>query len=71
MTTNPTACKWLVRVPSGNPEPDSIEDTYKDVECGDPNVDYRALCGYHAAAMDMDVLEFEALSEQHDGLAFS
>jgi hypothetical protein len=27
-------CSWLVRVASGNPEPDSIEDTYLDVECG-------------------------------------
>ena len=27
-------CHWLVRVASGNPEPDSIEDTYVDVECG-------------------------------------
>lgn len=27
-------CFWLVRVASGNPEPDSIEDTYRDVECG-------------------------------------
>lgn len=29
-------CSWLVRVASGNPEPDSIEDTYRDVECGEP-----------------------------------
>lgn len=27
-------CSWLVRVASGNPEPDSIEDTYMDVDCG-------------------------------------
>lgn len=27
-------CDWLVRVASGHPEPDSIEDTYRDIECG-------------------------------------
>ena len=27
-------CSWLVRVATGNPEPDSIEDTYRDEECG-------------------------------------
>lgn len=27
-------CNWLIEVPNGNPEPDSIEDTYDIVECG-------------------------------------
>ena len=31
---SPLLCTWLVRVASGNPEPDSIEDTYRDVDCG-------------------------------------
>lgn len=30
----PVVCDWLVEVASGNPEPDSIEDTVKIVECG-------------------------------------
>lgn len=29
-------CAWLIQVPSGNPEPDFIEDTYRIVECGAP-----------------------------------
>lgn len=28
------ACPWWIEVPSGNPEPDSIADTVKIVECG-------------------------------------
>lgn len=27
-------CGWLVRVPSGNPEPDSESDCWNEVECG-------------------------------------
>lgn len=29
-------CSWLVLVPSGNPEPDSPSDLYREVECGAP-----------------------------------
>lgn len=29
-------CTWLVRVPSGNPEPDSPADCWRIVECGRP-----------------------------------
>jgi hypothetical protein len=27
-------CDWLVRVPSGHPEPDSEADCWREVECG-------------------------------------
>lgn len=27
-------CSWLVRVPSGNPEPDSEADCWTEIECG-------------------------------------
>lgn len=27
-------CDWLVRVPSGNPEPDFPSDLWREVECG-------------------------------------
>ena len=27
-------CPWLIRVASGNPEPDFPEDLWKEVECG-------------------------------------
>lgn len=30
------ACGWWVEVASDNPEPDSIEDCYKTVDCGEP-----------------------------------
>lgn len=33
---HPFSCSWLVQVASGNPEPDSIEDTYLLVDCGAP-----------------------------------
>jgi len=29
-------CTWLVEVASGNPEPDSIEDTVMIIDCGAP-----------------------------------
>lgn len=29
-------CPWIVQVPSGNPEPDSPADLWKEVECGAP-----------------------------------
>lgn len=30
----PTTCHWLVKVPSRNPEPDSLSDCFVIVECG-------------------------------------
>ena len=30
----PETCGWLIRVPSGNPEPDFPEDLWLEVECG-------------------------------------
>lgn len=32
-------CLWLVLVPSGNPEPDSEADCWREVECGAPVTD--------------------------------
>ena len=29
-------CGWLVEVPSGNPEPDSEADCWREVDCGAP-----------------------------------
>lgn len=37
-STELATCHWLVRVASGCPEPDSIEDTYREVECGLPRM---------------------------------
>jgi hypothetical protein len=31
---NEDRCHWLVRVSSGNPEPDFPEDLWKEIECG-------------------------------------
>lgn len=33
-SVEPFRCAWLVQVPNGNPEPDSIEDCYDIRECG-------------------------------------
>lgn len=30
----PVTCSWLVRVRSGNPEPDFPEDEWNEIECG-------------------------------------
>lgn len=53
--------------------PDFPGDTTRIIECGGPvDMDSRhALCDFHQGAMDMDGLEFERLSESHDGHAFS
>lgn len=72
-------CGWLVERASGNPEPDSYEDTVIIAECGEPvpvDIDgeptgRHALCDFHQAAMDLDGVEFERISETHDGRAFS
>lgn len=62
-----TTCAWLVRVPSNNPEPDSPEDCWREVECGEPVGSGRhALCVDHQAVMDMPDLEFEAVYERDD-----
>jgi hypothetical protein len=45
-------CPWLVRVPSGNPEPDSFEDTFRDVECGVRLTNNQDLCEVHQAEAD-------------------
>lgn len=38
-------CGWLIEVASGNPEPDSIEDTVEIVECGEPLFALSPDCG--------------------------
>ena len=64
--TSPAACTWLVRVPSGNPEPDFIEDTYRDVDCGarlfdDGHFSYHCEAGHrHVSYSDPDYPTFEA-----------
>lgn len=40
LSTSP--CAWAVQVPSGNPEPDFIEDTYVIEDCGAPAVYFEA-----------------------------
>ncbi len=53
--------------------PDSPSDEIIVMPCGgdiEPGEE-RELCKDHAAAMDMPLDEFEYLSEQHDGHAFS
>jgi len=32
----PELCHWMIEVASGNPEPDSYEDTVKIIDCGAP-----------------------------------
>jgi hypothetical protein len=75
MTATHTAetCRWLVERPSNNPEPDSYADTITIGACGDPIPlgSPRGLCTYHGAAMDLPDDEYEAISDQHDGRAFS
>ena len=73
METNTTTetCGWLVERPSNNPEPDSYADTIDVGPCGDGPVDERGLCARHAYAMDLPLDEFEAISERHDGRAWS
>jgi hypothetical protein len=44
-------CGWLVRVPSGHPEPDSFADTFMDVECGVRLANHEDLCEAHAATL--------------------
>lgn len=59
--SEPTGCAWLVRKASGNPEPDSPEDCYVVVECGEPVVPGARfpMCPFHLEAMEMDPQEFE------------
>lgn len=45
-------CYWLVRRPSGHPEPDSFADTFVDVECGARVANDRELCDGHQAQCD-------------------
>lgn len=66
-------CGWLVQRASNNPEPDFPEDCYIIGECGEP-VEAgapRCLCPFHLAAMELPDLEFERISDAHDGNAFS
>jgi hypothetical protein len=34
MSADKSTCHWLIRVASGNPEPDFPEDLWMEVECG-------------------------------------
>ncbi len=45
-------CFWLIRVPSGHPEPDSFADTFMDVECGARLANDQELCTDHQAVAD-------------------
>jgi hypothetical protein len=45
-------CFWLIRVPSGHPEPDSFADTFRDVECGARLANDQDLCTAHQAVAD-------------------
>lgn len=46
------SCYWLVRKPSGHPEPDSFADTFVDVECGIRLANDQELCEGHQSFAD-------------------
>lgn len=54
-------CQWLVRRPSNNPEPDSIDDCYVTVPCGDEVHDATRgpFCRDHLVPIEMPLDEFE------------
>jgi hypothetical protein len=53
--------------------PDSPEDVHTLAPCNDPVQPggHYGLCSYHEGAMKIPDDEFEAISEAHDGRAFS
>lgn len=75
---SPVSCSWLVQVVSGNPEPDSIEDTYKIVECGarvfaltfDPEGGWGCESGHHHWPYGSDQQQaeerIEFMAERHE-----
>ena len=66
-------CSWLVRVASGNPEPDSFSDTFMDIDC---NAIVRSLDGTVAHTACDHGHEFHEMGsaewmEQEQALAYS
>lgn len=53
------SCYWLVRVPSGHPEPDSFADTFRDVECGIRLRNDQELCEAHQAHADSPLNDWD------------